>query len=36
MSDGIKVFWCSIEKVLEKYEKWFLKMCGKPELRFRP
>jgi len=29
-SNGIELFKLSIEKVLKKYGKWFLKMCGSP------
>jgi len=32
-SDGIEFFKFSIEKVLKKYGKWFLKMCGNPAER---
>jgi len=28
LADGIQVFLFNIEKVLKKYGKWFLKMCG--------
>ena len=29
-SNGIELTKFSIEKVLKKYGKWFLKMCGNP------
>jgi len=35
MSNGIEVFPFSIQKVLKKYWKWFLKKCGNPVATFR-
>jgi len=35
-SNGIELFRFSIEKVLKKYGKWYLKMCGNPKHNILP